>query len=105
MQSLAGVIPGPGSEHEDWTGFILGFSQSLAAVNSARGSEVEGWTGFVLGVFKTGSGAAESSTGTFRNSQAISSIDGRMPHDGALGPSSLTSKGSSSVEIVSLFAS
>lgn len=73
-------------------------------MSSGRCFEVKDWTGFALSVFKTGSDAAEPSIATFKNPQAISSIDGNMPDDGALESSSLTSKGSSSVEIISLFA-
>lgn len=78
---------------------------SFAAINSGRDSRVEGVSGFVLGVFKTGLDAAESWIARFRNLRAVSSIDGDMSDEAALGSSSLTSNGSSSVEIVLSFAS
>ena len=80
-------------------------TQSSAAVNSGRDFEDDCLTGFILRVFDTGLDAAGASMVTFSNSKATSSMDGDVPDEGALGLSSLTSMGSSSVEIVSLFAS
>lgn len=80
-------------------------TQSSAAVNSGRRFEDECLTGFASGVFDTSLDAAGASMVTFSNSQATSSIDGDVLDEGALGLSSITSMGSSSVEIVSLFAS